>query len=186
MTTIATVAPPKVGTYDLDQAHTTVNFVARHLVGTKVRGHFAKFDGTIVIADPVEDSSVEAEVDASSIVTGVDMRDEHLRSNDFLDVPNYPTLTLKSTGLTRVSDSQWKLAVDLTIRGVTKAVVFDLEFFGFGPGLQEGVELFAYSASTEIDRRDFGVTFSYALDTGALVVGNKVKIEIEGEAILRK
>ena len=93
----ATLATP--GTYVIDKAHTEVGFVARHLIGTKVRGRFTQFDGTIVVADPVEQSTVEAVVEAASIDTGVEMRDDHLRNNDFLDVPNHPQLTLKSTGL---------------------------------------------------------------------------------------
>ena len=177
-----TVKLPTPGTYVIDPAHTEVGFVARHLIGTKVRGRFTKFDGTIVIADPLEQSTVEAEAETASIDTGTQMRDDHLRTNDFLDAPNHPKLTLKSTGLTRVSDSEWKLAADLTIRGVTKPVVFDVEYHGAGPGMQPGSEVLAFSASTEIDRRDFGVSFNGVLDGGAIVVGNKVRIELEVEA----
>ena len=177
-----TVKLPTPGTYVIDPAHTEVGFVARHLIGTKVRGRFTKFDGTIVIADPLEQSTVEEEAETASIDTGTQMRDDHLRTNDFLDAPNHPKLTLKSTGLTRVSGSEWKLAADLTIRGVTKPVVFDVEYHGAGPGMQPGSEVLAFSASTEIDRRDFGVSFNGVLDGGAIVVGNKVRIELEVEA----
>jgi polyisoprenoid-binding protein YceI len=111
------------------------------------------------------------------------MRDEHLRTNDFLDVPNHPTLTLKSTGLKRVSDHEWKLAADLTVRGVTRPVEFDVEFHGAGPGMQPGVEVLGLSATTEIDRRDFGVSFNGVLQGGNIVVGNKVAIELEVEAV---
>lgn len=183
MTTVTQgVTLPTPGTYAIDKAHTEVGFVARHLIGTKVRGRFGEFDGTIVIADPVEDSSVEAEVDAASIDTNVGMRDDHLRTNDFLDVPNHPTLTLKSTGLTRESDTEWRLATDLTVRGVTRPVVFELEFHGAGPGMQPGSEVFGISAHAEIDRRDFGVAFNGVLEGGNIVVGNKVRIELEVEA----
>jgi polyisoprenoid-binding protein YceI len=182
-TTEPAVKLPTPGTYVLDKAHTEVGFVARHLIGTKVRGRFTDFDGTITIAERPEDSKVEAVVQAASIVTGTDMRDDHLRTNDFLDVPNHPTLTFASTGLTKVSDTEWKLAGDLTIRGVTKPVVFDLEFHGAGPGMQPGSEVVAFSASTEIDRRDFGVSFSGVLEGGSIVVGNKVRIELEVEAV---
>ena len=173
---------PRAGSYAIDKAHSEVGFIARHLVGTKVRGRFTDFDGSITIAENPEDSTVEAVVQAASINTGNDMRDDHLRTNDFLDAPNYPTLTLKSTGLTKVSDQEWKLATDLTIRGVTKPVVFDLEYLGTGPGMAEGSEVVALSATAEIDRRDFGVTFNHSLLDGSVVVGNKVKIEIEIEA----
>jgi polyisoprenoid-binding protein YceI len=179
----ATLATP--GTYVIDKAHTEVGFVARHLIGTKVRGRFTQFDGTIVVADPVEQSTVEAVVEAASIDTGVEMRDDHLRNNDFLDVPNHPQLTLKSTGLTRESGNEWKLDVDLTIRGVTRPVVFDLEFQGAGPGMQPGSQLIGLSASAEIDRRDFGVSFNGVLEGGNIVVGNKVRIELEIEAALQ-
>jgi polyisoprenoid-binding protein YceI len=176
---------PKAGIYTIDKAHTVVGFVARHLVGTKVRGQFGEFDGTFTVADPIEDSTVRAEVQAASITTGVGMRDDHLRTNDFLDVPNFPTLTLVSTGLSRVSDDQWKLATDLTIRGVTKPVVFDLEFLGTGPSMEEGKEVVAFSASAEIDRRDFGVSFNHALIDGSVAVGHKVRLELEVEASLQ-
>ncbi|MDA8356895.1 MAG: YceI family protein [Actinomycetota bacterium] len=173
---------PTPGTYTIDPAHSEVGFVARHLIGSKVRGRFTAFDGTIVIADPVEQSSVEAKAETASIETGVQMRDDHLRTNDFLDAPTFPTLSIKSTGLARVSDTEWNLTADLTIRGVTKSVTFDVEYHGAGPGMQPGSEVLALSASTEVDRRDFGVAFSGVLEGGAIVVGNKVTIELEVEA----
>jgi polyisoprenoid-binding protein YceI len=182
---MSTITLPTTGTYAIDPAHTEVGFVARHLIGTKVRGRFTEASGTIVIADPIEQSTVEAEVDAASINTNVGMRDDHLRTNDFLDAPNHPKLTLKSTGLKRAADDEWQLTADLTIRGVTKSVVFDVEFLGAGPGLQPGSEVIGLSATTEIDRRDFGVSFNGVLEGGAIVVGNKVKIELEVEAGLQ-
>ena len=106
-------------------------------------------------------------MDAASINTDVDIRDDHLRTNDFLDAPNVPQAHPKSTGLTRVSDTEWKLATDLTVRGVTRPVVFDLEFHGAGPGMQPGSEVLGLSATAEIDRRDFGVSFNGVLDGGA-------------------
>jgi polyisoprenoid-binding protein YceI len=178
----ATVTLPKVGTYTVDAAHTEVGFVARHLVGTKVRGRFAEFSGTFTVAENPEDSTLEAEVKTASIHTNQSMRDDHLRTNDFLDAETYPTLTLKSTGLKKISDTEWKLSTDLTIRGVTKPVEFDLEFLGEGAAMQEGKTVVAFSAVAEIDRRDFGVTFNHSLLDGSVVVGNKVKIELEVEA----
>ncbi|MGH8981360.1 MAG: YceI family protein [Acidimicrobiales bacterium] len=176
---------PTPGTYTIDPAHTEIGFVARHLVGTKVRGRFTKFEGTLAIAEAPEQSRVEVEVEAASIETGVQMRDDHLRTNDFLDAPTHPKLVLKSTGVTKVTDTEWKLATDLTIRGVTKPVVFDLEYHGKGAGLQPGSEVIAFSAAAEIDRREFGVTFNGVLEGGAIVVGNKVRIELEVEAGLQ-
>ena len=127
-----TITLPKVGTYTVDPAHTEVGFVARHLVGTKVRGRFGEFSGTFTVAENPENSTLEAEVKAASIHTNQSMRDDHLRTNDFLDAENHPTITLKSTGLKKVTDTEWKLSTDLTIRGVTKPVEFDLEYLGEG------------------------------------------------------
>jgi len=177
---------PTPGKYAIDAAHTEVGFVARHLIGTKVRGRFTRFDGSFTVDEVPERSSLEASVETASIDTGVAMRDDHLRTNDFLDAPEHPTITLKSTGLSKVTDTEWKLATDLTIRGVTLPVVFDLEYHGTGPGMQPGSEVVAFSASAEIDRRDFGVSFNGILEGGSIVVGNKVKIEIEVEASLIK
>jgi polyisoprenoid-binding protein YceI len=183
-TTTSTVTLPKVGTYVVDPAHTDVGFVARHLVGTKVRGRFTDVEGTFTVAEHPEDSTLQANVKAESIFTGQVQRDEHLRTNDFLDVPNHPTLTLVSTGIRRVDDTNWVLTADLTIRGVTKSVDFDLEFLGEGASMQEGKTVVAFSATGTIDRRDFGVSFNHSLLDGSVVVGNKVVIEIETEAAL--
>jgi polyisoprenoid-binding protein YceI len=181
-TTQSTATLPKVGTYTIDPAHTEVGFVARHLVGTKVRGRFTEVEGTFTVAEKPEDSTLQATVQAASIHTSQPQRDDHLRTNDFLDVPNNPTLTLVSTGLKQVDESHWTLSTDLTIRGVTKAVDFDLEFLGEGASMQEGKTVVAFSASATIDRRDFGVSFNHSLLDGSVVVGNKVVIEIETEA----
>ena len=182
MSTTATL--PKAGTYTIDPAHTEVGFVARHLIGTKVRGRFTDATGTFTVAENPEESTLEAEVKTASIHTNQSMRDDHLRTNDFLDAENFPTLSLKSTGIKKISDSEWTLTGDLTIRGVTKSVDFDLEFLGEGPSMQEGKTVVAFSASADIDRRDFGVSFNHSLLDGSVVVGNKVKIELEVEAAL--
>ncbi len=181
-----TITLPTPGVYALDPYHTEVNFQARHLIGTKVRGQFKEFTGTFTVAENLEDSTVEAVVQAASVDTGNEMRDNHLRSNDFFDMEQYPTLEMKSTGLTKVTDSEWKLAVDLTIKGKTLPVVFDLEYHGQGPSMTEGESVVAFSATAEIDRRDWDVSFNGSLVDGSVVVGNKVKIEIEVEAGLAK
>jgi polyisoprenoid-binding protein YceI len=168
----------------VDPAHAEIGFVARHLIGTKVRGRFTEFSGTFTVAENPEDSTLEAEAKAASIHTNQGMRDDHLRTGDFLDAENFPLLTLKSTSLKRVTDAEWKLTADLTVRGVTKPVEFDLEYLGEGASMQEGKSVVAFSASGEIDRRDFGVSFNHALLDGSVVVGNKVKIELEVEAAL--
>ena len=166
----------------IDPTHTEVGFIARHLIGTKVRGRFTEVSGTFTVAENIEESTLTATVEAASINTSNSMRDDHLRTNDFLDVPNYPTLTLTSIGLKRVDDSRWVLKGELTIRGVTKPVDFQLEYLGEGPSMQEGKTVVAFSASAEIDRRDFGVSFNHSLLDGSVVVGNKVVIELEVEA----
>ena len=183
--TTSTTTLPQAGTYAIDPAHTEVGFIARHLIGTKVRGRFTEVSGTFTVAEnPAESTRWRRRSQAASIHTNQPMRDDHLRTNDFLDVPNYPTLNLKSTGLKQVDDTRWVLTADLTIRGVTKSVDFDLEFLGEGPSMQEGKTVVAFSANAEIDRRDFGVSFNHSLLDGSVVVGNKVVIEIEVEASL--
>ena len=181
-TTIATL--PKAGTYVIDPAHSEVGFIARHLVGTKVRGRFSEAQGTFTVAENPEESSLRASVEAASIDTNNAMRDDHLRTNDFLDVPNHPTISLTSVGLRREDDTRWVMTGELTIRGVTKPVDFHVEYLGEGPSMQEGKTVVAFEATAEIDRRDFGVSFNHSLLDGSVVVGNKVVIELEVEASL--
>jgi polyisoprenoid-binding protein YceI len=181
---MSNVTLPKPGTYVVDTAHAEIGFVARHLVGTKVRGRFTEFSGTFTVAENPEDSTLDAEAKTASIHTNQSMRDDHLRTNDFLDVENFPTITLKGNGLKKITDSEWVLKTDLTIRGVTKPVEFNLEYLGEGPSMQEGKSVVAFSAEAEIDRRDFGVVFNHSLLDGSVVVSNKVKIELEVEASL--
>jgi polyisoprenoid-binding protein YceI len=176
---------PVAGTYDLDQAHTTVEFVARHLMISKVRGRFADFSGSVNIAEVPEESSVDVTIDASSVNTSQEQRDAHLRSGDFLDVENYPTLRFTSTSVKLDSDNEWKVTGDLTIRGATRPVVLDVEFEGANT-TPWGTQAVAFSAATEIDREEFGLTYNQALETGGVVVGKKVRIELNVEAILRQ
>jgi polyisoprenoid-binding protein YceI len=182
--TETTITLPKTGTYVIDPAHTEVGFIARHLVGTKVRGRFTEATGTFTVAENPEESTLKASVEAASINTNNSMRDDHLRTNDFLDVPNHPTISLTSVGLKRDDDTHWTMTGELTIRGVTKPVDFHVEYLGEGPSMQEGKTVVAFSASAEIDRRDFGVSFNSSLLDGSVVVGNKVVIELEVEASL--
>lgn len=173
---------PAAGTYVLDQAHKRVGFVARHMMVSKVRGQFAEATATIAIADNPLESSVTATIQASSIETGQADRDAHLRSGDFLDIETHPTLEFRSTGVKSHRGNEFILTGDLTIRGVTRPVELDVEFEGAGRSLY-GQEIFGFTATTEIDREDFGLTWNVALETGGVLVGKKVKIEIEGEAI---
>ena len=175
---------PAPGVYDLDQAHTTVEFIARHLMITKVRGRFSSFTGTVTVAEVPEDSSVDVTIDAASIETSHEQRDAHLRSADFFEADKYPTLTFKSTSVKRDGED-WKVTGDLTVRDVTRPVVLDVEFDGANT-TPWGTQAVAFSASTEIDREDWGLTYNQALETGGVVVGKKVRIELNVEAILRQ
>ncbi len=174
---------PAAGAYALDKAHTKVSFVARHLMVTKVRGHFPDFDGTVVVGENPADSKVTAEVRMASVTTDDETRDGHLRTNDFFDVENYPTMTFTSTKIEPAGD-EWKLTGDLTLRGVTKPVTLNLEFNGGVSDAHFGSRL-GFSATGEINRQDFGVSFGHALADGAAIVADKVRIEIEAEATLQ-
>ena len=173
---------PAPGVYNVDPVHSSVGFVVRHLVAAKVRGNFAEFSGAITIGDSIENSSVEATVKAASITTNNDMRDGHLKSGDFLEEETYPTLNLKSTKITAKGGDKFELVADLTIKGITKSVSFDLEYLGTGPSMTPGVNVAGFEASAEIDRRDFGMNFEGSLENGSLVVANKITIEIAVEA----
>ena len=172
---------PAPGTWNIDTAHSSVEFVARHLMVAKVRGRFTDFSGSFEVADPPERSSTRVAISASSIDTGEAGRDEHLRSPDFLDVSQFPTLEFASTGITG-DGAEWRLAGDLTIRGVTRPVVLDVEFGGLVTDPWGG-ERAVFSASTEIDREGWGLTWNQALETGGVLVGKKVRIELEVEAV---
>lgn len=173
---------PAPGTYVLDPAHKLVGFTARHMMVSKVRGHFEDATATITVADDPLQSSVVATIQAASITTGQNDRDNHLRSGDFLEVEKYPTLEFRSTGVKSYSGNEFVLAGDLKIKDVTRPVELKVEFEGVGRS-PYGQDIFGFSASTEIDREEFGLTWNVALETGGVMVGKKVKIEIEGEAI---
>ncbi len=177
-----TTGLPTPGTYTVDPSHSHVGFVARHLVAAKVRGSFTGFEGTIVIGETPESSSVRAAAKASTIKTNQDQRDEHLRSSDFFEVETYPELTLVSKRVSSRGDGHYDLAADLTIKGTTKEVVFDLEFLGTGPGMAPNSTLAGFEATASIDRRDFGVNFNGAIENGSFVLGNKIDLEIEVQA----
>lgn len=172
---------PVAGTYNVDAIHSTVGFVARHLVASKVRGRFTDFSGVITIGATPETSSVEATVQAASITTDNEMRDAHLKSPDFLEFETHPTLTLKSTKVT-AKGHNYEIVADLTIKGITKSITFDLEYLGTGPSMTPGATVTGFEARAEFDRRDFGITFEGALENGSLVVGNKITIELAVEA----
>jgi polyisoprenoid-binding protein YceI len=172
---------PEPGTFTLDAAHSTVGFVARHLMVSKVRGSFTDVSGVITIADQPLESSVDVVIGAGSITTGAPDRDQHLRSSDFLDLDNHPTITFRGTRVVSHSGPDFVLAGELTIRGVTREVELAVEFDGLARS-PWGQEVIAFTATTEIDREEFGITWNAALETGGVLVGRKVKVEISVEA----
>ena len=176
------VQVPAPGTYTLDPAHTRIGFVARHLMVTKVRGNFADFDGSITIAEDPKESTAEATMKAVSIETGAPDRDNHLRSGDFLEAEKYPELTFRNARVTSQKGATFTVLGDLTIKGVTKQVELAVELDGVVTD-PFGNEKLAVSASTEINREDFGMTWNAALETGGVPVSQKVTIEIEAQAV---
>ncbi|MEV4379750.1 YceI family protein [Streptosporangium sp. NPDC049644] len=172
---------PAAGTFALDVAHTRIGFVVKHMMVSKVRGHFGDFSGTVTIAENPLDSSAELSIKAASIDTGVADRDGHLRGDDFLSAEKFPTLTFRSTRVAGHSGDEFTLVGDLTIRDVTKPVELTVEYGGAGTN-PWGQDVWGFSITTEIDREEFGLTWNQALETGGVLVGKKIKIEIEGEA----
>ena len=170
------------GTWTIDPSHSEVGFSVRHLMVSKVKGNFETFEGTITIAENPLESSVTAEVDLSSINTRDEQRDGHLKSADFFEVENHPKLTFTSTSVA-AKGSDYVVTGDLTIKGTTKSVVLDLEFNGIHPDPWGGTRS-GFSAETEISRKEFGIDFEIPMDGGGVVVGDKIKVLLEVEAVL--
>ncbi|MGH8915229.1 MAG: YceI family protein [Acidimicrobiia bacterium] len=181
--TIDSTTLPATGVWQIDRSHSDLRILARHMMVAKVRGTFADFAGTIVVADNPLESSVEIEARAASVTTGTPDRDNHLRSPDFLDAENYPLVTFRSTELVPDGD-HWKLTGDLTIRGVTKPATFDLTFEG---ALTDpyGRTKAGFTAVGEIDRREWGLTWNTALEGGGVLVSERFKVEFDVEADLQ-
>ena len=175
---------PAVGTYAIDASHTRVGFAVRHMAVSKVRGEFTAFSGTLELAEDPTDSKISVTIEASSVDTRDDNRDNHLRTNDFFDVATHPTWTFTSTSIRPVSATEWKVDGDLTIRGVTREVTLDATLEGV---VQDpyGMHRVGFSASTSIVRDDYGVSFNAALEAGGFVVAKKVDIDLEVEATLQ-
>lgn len=175
---------PAPGTYSIDTGHSYVGFAVKHFGLSKVKGEFQKFDGEVTIADPITDSSVVVSIQADSFNSRDEGRDAHVRSADFLDTDTFPTLDFRSTGVRQAGDA-WIVTGDLTVHGETHPVELETEFEG---ALEDpfGMERIAFSAETEIDRTEFGLSWNQALETGGLVVGKKVKVTLEVEAVRPK
>jgi polyisoprenoid-binding protein YceI len=173
---------PAPGRWTIDPVHSHIQFIARHMMISKVRGTFREFHGTIDIAEDPTQSSVEATILAASIDTGDPSRDEHLRSEDFLDVQRYPEIRYRSTSVQPAEDDHWRVDGDLAIRGVTRPVSLMVEFCGVAID-PWGNARAGFLASTEINRDDFDITWNQALETGGFILGKGVKVEIDVEAV---
>ena len=179
MTDISTIT----GTWAIDATHTTIGFHARHAMVAKVRGSFGTFEGSFTLdgANP-SSSSAQVTIQADSIDTRTADRDAHIKSADFLDVENFPTLTFTSTAVKYSGDDKFVLTGDLTVHGVTKSVDIDVTFNGVGPDPWGGTRI-GFEGKTEISRKDFGLTWNAALETGGVLVSDTIKIELEVEGV---
>ncbi len=178
---LALAAPVQAATWEVDQSHSTVGFVVKHLIIAKVRGHFSTFSGTVVIDDKdISKSKVDVKIDPASIDTDSAKRDEHLKSPDFFDVAKFKDMTFKSTKVEKLDGGKLRVTGDLTMHGVTKPVVLD----GEGPSAEVkdpgGNAHVAFSMATTIKRADFGLGWNKAIEGGG-VVGEDVKLELEVE-----
>ena len=179
---LAGVTIPAPGTFAVDPSHSTVQFVARHMMVSKVRGSFASYSGTITVADDPLQSSVEITIDPATVSTGDENRDGHLTSADLFDVENHPEITFRSTGVSRVDGSTFTVDGELSVHGVTKPLTLEVDFEGVGQD-PWGNERIGFSTEVELDREDFGLTWNQALETGGVLVGKKVRIDIDIEAV---
>ncbi len=169
------------GTWEIDPSHSSVEFAVRHLMVSKVKGRFTAFSGTVTVPENPLESVVRASIDVTSIHTGDPQRDAHLRTADFFEAERYPTMDFESTAI-RATDDGYVLAGRLSLHGVTRDVEFDLEFNGTGPGSDDRPRA-GFTATGEINRRDFGIDITMPLPNGGVVVGDKVKITLEIEIV---
>ncbi|MHB8189162.1 MAG: YceI family protein [Ferrimicrobium sp.] len=181
MTATATDLGLVPGTWSIDQSHSSIEFLVRHLMVSKVRGYFGKFEGSATVAEDLTTSAVAVTIQTESISTRDDARDNHLRGTDFFETEKYPTITFASTTI-EPKGGDWRLIGDLTIRGVTKSIEFDLEFNGTQPdpygGLRAGL-----SATGELSRKEFGLEWNAALETGGVMVGDRATLNVEIELV---
>jgi polyisoprenoid-binding protein YceI len=173
---------PAPGTWKIDPSHSEVQFFVRHMMIAKVRGRFREFEGMLHIGERPEDSRVEVVIEAASIDTRDRTRDAHLRSAEFLDVERHPEVRFTSTSVRPGDNDRWKVTGDLTVRGVTRPVMLDVEYCGVMVD-PWGMERAGFLASTEIDREDFDITWNQALEAGGFLLGRGVRIEIDVEAV---
>jgi polyisoprenoid-binding protein YceI len=174
---------PEVGTWAIDPSHQSFEFIARHLMA-KVRGRFPGVVGETEIAERPEDSTLEIEIDVSTIDTKDPNRDAHMRSSDFFDLENHPTISFKSTAVRPgEGENDWKVDGDLTVRGVTRPVTVDVEFLGAAIDPWGNQRIGFSGVVPEVDREDFGLTWNAALETGGFLLDKYVRLEIEAELV---
>lgn len=178
--TVAVATDLTAGTWAIDPVHSSINFSVRHLMVSKVRGSFETFSGAITVAEDGT-PSVSATIDVNSIDTRNEQRDAHVRSADFFDADNHPTATFVSTGV-RTDGDDYIVDGDFTLKGVTKPVSLKLEYNGVNPGMGQG-PVAGFEASVVLNRKDFGIDIDMPLETGGTVVGDKVTIALEIEAL---
>lgn len=169
------------GVWEIDPAHSDVGFVVRHMMVSKVRGRFLSIKGSIITAENVTDSSAQVTIEMASISTGNERRDEHLRSNDFLDVTNFPTMDFTST-LGHFDGEDLTMDGELTIRGVTRPITLDVELGGFGTD-SKGSPRMGFTATGTLNRQDFGITWNSSLDGGGVALSDKVQLVLEIAAV---
>jgi polyisoprenoid-binding protein YceI len=181
MTNTQTLTKPETGTWAIDPAHTRVGFVARHLMASKVRGSFESFSGTIEVADDLTQSKIDVAIDTASVTTSATDRDNHLRSGDFFDVENFPTMRFTSTEVKDLGDGEYQVIGDLTIKDITKPVTLDTTYLGIisdpwgnGKAMLE--------ASTKINRENWGLTWNAPLEAGGVLVSKEITVELEVQA----
>ena len=173
------LSPELTGSYTIDAAHTRIGFVARHAMVTKVRGSFNEFTGSVVVdAEKPEQSTAELAIKVDSIDTRNADRDGHLRSNDFLDLATYPEITFTSTAVQQVDDSSVKLTGDLTVKGVTQSITIDFDYEGAATD-PFGNQRLGFEGSHVISRKDYGLTWNATLETGGVLVSDKITLEFE-------
>jgi polyisoprenoid-binding protein YceI len=175
-------ALPGPGEWEIDPAHTIVRARARHLGLSTVEGRFTRFAGTVRVADPIAGSAVEVAIEAASIDTGNADRDAHLRSPDFLDIDRFPELTYRGEGVTRVSEQRWRIAGELTIRGITRPVPLDVTYVGTGPDPWGGTRI-ALTATAQLVRGDYDINWNLGLPGGFVLVGPTLRIDLEVQAV---
>lgn len=176
------VAIPEPGTFEIDASHSTVEFVARHLMVTKVRGRFASYSGSITVAEDPLQSSVQVTIDPATVQTGDEGRDAHLVGDDFFAVESHPEITFRSTSVRPSGGTRFDVDGDLTIRGVTRQITLPAELEGVATD-PWGNERVGFSTRIELDREEFGLTWNQALETGGVLVSKKVTIDIDVQAV---